>query len=147
MTSSHMKTWHHMSWPVMSWHMKYWHMTLYVMTYKIKSKFNIQNSKFKFHNSKFNSNQIKMKTIPQMKTNQKQAGAELCQALGKLNLFWPWLDPCLLWLAKHGFGLPIWLINFTKFESKVFNLNWLYPLCLVEVSESKRNIGSANCFG
>ena len=33
-------------------------------------------------------------------------------------------------------------MNFPKFESKVFNLNWLYPLSLVEVSKSKRNIVS-----
>ena len=30
----------------------------------------------------------------------KQAGAELCQAQGKLKRFWPRLDPCLLWLTN-----------------------------------------------
>ena len=30
----------------------------------------------------------------------KQARAELCQAQGKLNLFWPRLDPCLPWLTN-----------------------------------------------
>ena len=38
----------------------------------------------------------------------KQAGAELCQAQGKLEFVWLWLDPCLLgltsidWISKFG---------------------------------------------
>ena len=33
------------------------------------------------------------------------------------------------------------------FESKVFNLNWIYLLSLVEVSKYQRNIGSKRNFG
>ena len=46
-----------------------------------------------------------------IKNKKRQAGAELCQAQGKLILFRPWLDTFLLWLTNmvwiYQFGLWI----------------------------------------
>ena len=67
----------------------------------------------------------------------KQAGAELCQAQGKLILVWPLLDHCLLWLTNMvwicQFGLWIW--QDLSLKSKVFRFERLYPSSLVEVSK------------
>ena len=59
-----------------------------------------------------------------------------CAKLRASLLFWPWLDPCLLWLTN-----VVWLINSTRFESKtrLFTLERLYPSPLLEVPN---NIGS-----
>ena len=38
-------------------------------------------------------------------------------------------------------------MNFIKFESILFSLERLYPMSLVEVSKSKKNIGSEKNFG
>ena len=57
----------------------------------------------------------------------KQAGAELCQAQGKLILVWPLLDHCFLLL--------------TRLKSKVLNLKGFLSSSLVEVSKSQKILG------
>ena len=50
-----------------------------------------------------------------------QAGAELYQSQGKLDLFLPWLNPCLLWLTLTLF----WFVNLTyEFNFRLQCLVW-----------------------
>ena len=63
----------------------------------------------------------------------KQAGAELCQAQGKLELVWLWLDPCLYWLTNMpilvmNLILELWLCCFG-----LVHLVLLVRLCLVSL--------------
>ena len=61
----------------------------------------------------------KWMTTTQTPQKKKEEGAELCQAQGKLNLFWPWLEPCYFdWLAWFWFANMAY--EFKKIESKVF---------------------------
>ena len=54
--------------------------------------------------------------------DKQQAATELCQAQGKLDLFWSWLHPCLFWWT-----------DMVLIVSKVFSLERRYSSSLVEV--------------
>ena len=71
---------------------------------------------------------------------EKQAGAKLCQAQGKSNLFCPWLGHCLLWLTNLVLICQIGL-----WTSQNLSLKW--SVWKVEVSKNNKILGKKKRFG
>ena len=77
----------------------------------------------------------------------KQAGAELCQAQGELNLFLPWWDPCLLWLTNMVLICQLGLWISKKFSLKCSVWKGFIPHFKWKPPSEKQHIGSEKIFG
>ena len=71
---------------------------------KLKTK--MKNEKWKTKNEKWKTENKKWKT--KNKKTKKQAGAEMCQAQGKLRPAALWLIVCFTLINLHGLDLSIW---------------------------------------